>query len=531
MTPPIAPPASSASSSSSCGVTRNAAQHNHNPHLSRIWSAADVLAALHSNAQLDLNAHAPKPLHDDAIPPSWTACGVSIDSRSIVPGNIFLCLKGDKMDGHDYAAKAIENGAVAVIAERNLSGISPDKLILVEDSLKALEQLGRYARAGTGAKIIAVTGSVGKTGTRQMLQHAFAPFGQIHASQKSFNNHWGVPLTLCTMPQGSDFGIFEMGMNHTGEMAHLTDMVRPHVAIITNIAPVHMENFADGIEGIARAKAEIFTSMDAHGLAILNRDNAQYDLLSSLAKESGVTKIFSFGRHDGADARLLDCLVARNGTRVRARICGEDVEFTLRDSGEHLALNALSVLLAVKLLGYDLQQSIAGLRDFAPPAGRGSREYINVGDAQNPVTLIDESYNASPVAMEAAFKVMALIDPGRGGRRIAILGDMYELGTNAPQIHRDLALPLQAAGVDLVYTCGPLMKNLYDAIPEQNRGAHTNDSPELAQIVPDVLVPGDVVLIKGSRGGGQIPRMQMVVEALREIPKKWPDKMNDAANR
>lgn len=515
MTPPIAPAAPVSASSAS----QNAAQQNHDSLQSRRWTYDEILSA--TGVSNTLESGMQKPLE--------AACGVSIDSRSTLPGNIFICLRGDKMDGHDYAAKAVENGAVVVIAERHLPEILAARQIIVEDSLKALEQLGRFARASAGGKIIAVTGSVGKTGTRQMLQHAFAPFGQIHASQKSYNNHWGVPLTLSNMPHGSDFGIFEMGMNHTGEMAHLTDMVRPHVAIITNIAPVHIENFADGIEGIARAKAEIFGGMDAHGLVILNRDNPQYDLLASLARANEVSKIFCFGRHEDADARLLDCLVARNGTRVRARICGEDVEFTLKDSGEHLALNALSVLLAVKLLGYDLRQSIRGLSEFTPPAGRGAREYINVGDPQNPVTLIDESYNASPVAMEAAFKVMALIDPGRGGRRIAILGDMYELGSNSPQIHRDLALPLQAAGVDLVYTCGPLMKNLYDAIPEQNRGAHSNDSPELAQIVPDVLVPGDVVLIKGSRGGGKIPRMQMVVEALREIPKKWSQTSNDAA--
>lgn len=359
-----------------------------------------------------------------------------------------------------------------------------------------------------------------------MLGRAFSALGQTHYSEKSLNNHWGVPLSLSRLHAGDDYGIFEMGMNHANEIAPLTKMVKPHVAIITTIAPVHAGNFADGLDGIARAKAEIFGGMDEHGIAILNRDNAQFDLLKSEAQKSGIKKIFSFGKNESADARLMDCLIATNGTRVTASIMGEELTFTLKDAGEHIALNALSVLLAVKLLGEDVAKAAEALRGMEPVAGRGKREYINVGDPNNPVTLIDESYNASPVAMEAAFKVMALIDPGRGGRRIAILGDMYELGNNAPQIHRDLALPLQAAGVDLVYTCGPLMKNLYDAIPEQNRGAHATESPELAKIVPDVLVPGDVVLVKGSRGGGEIPRMQVVVEALRELPKK----MSNAAN-
>ncbi len=457
---------------------------------------------------------------------TWSATGVSIDSRATKKGDLFIAIRGDNTDGHLYAAKAIENGAVAVVVDQAIEGIAEDKILMVDDTFKAMQDLGSAARARSAAKIIAITGSVGKTGTKEMLGRAFSALGQTHYSEKSLNNHWGVPLSLSRMHAGCDFGIFEMGMNHTHEIEPLTRMVRPHVAIITTIASVHSEHFADGLDGIARAKAEIFQGMDEHGIAILNRDNVQYDILKSSAQKCGIRKVFSFGKHEDSDARLNNCLVASNGTRISATILGEEYEFTLKDAGEHIALNALSVLLSVKLLGGEVKQAINALKGIEPPAGRGKREYINVGDPSNPVTLIDESYNASPVAMEAAFKVMALIDPGRGGRRIAILGDMYELGNNAPQIHRDLALPLQAAGVDLVYTCGTLMKNLYDAIPEQNRGAHSEDSPELAQIVPDVLVPGDVVLIKGSRGGGKIPRMQVVVEALRELPKK----MAHAAN-
>lgn len=457
---------------------------------------------------------------------TWTAYGVSIDSRTVKAGDLFIAIRGDATDGHKFVKDALNKGAVAAIVDQDIEDVAEEKLLKVADTFKAMQDLGIAARARSAAKIIGITGSVGKTGTKEMLGRAFSALGQAHYSEKSLNNHWGVPLSLSRLHAGDDYGIFEMGMNHTNEITPLTKMVKPHVAIITTIAPVHAGNFADGLDGIARAKAEIFQGMDEHGIAILNRDNAQFDLLKNEATKAGIKKIFSFGKNESADARLMDCLIATNGTRVTALIMGEELTFTLKDAGEHIALNALSVLLAIKLLGGDVVKAAEALRGMQPVAGRGKREYINVGDPNNPVTLIDESYNASPVAMEAAFKVMALIDPGRGGRRIAILGDMYELGSNAPQIHRDLALPLQAAGVDLVYTCGPLMKNLYDAIPEQNRGAHTTESPELAKIVPEVLVPGDVVLVKGSRGGGEIPRMQVVVEALRELPKK----MSNAAN-
>lgn len=457
---------------------------------------------------------------------NWVASGVSIDTRTLQKGDLFIAIRGESMDGHQFAADAIAKGAVAVVVDQAVKGVPTEKMLLVADTFKAMQDLGIVARARTAAKIIGITGSVGKTGTKEMLGRAFSALGHTHYSEKSLNNHWGVPLSLARMDAGCDYGVFEMGMNHAHEIAPLSEMVKPHIAIITTIAPVHTEHFADGLDGIAKAKAEIFLGMDEHGIAILNRDNPQFDLIVNEANRHHVTKIFTFGTHEMADARLLDCLVASNGTLIKANILGEVVNFTMKDAGPHNAMNVMSVLLATKLMGGDLNQVISALRDIEPPAGRGKREVINIGDARNTVTLIDESYNASPVAMQAAFKVMALIDPGRGGRRIAILGDMYELGNDSAKLHRDLALPLKAAGIDLVYTCGPLMKNLYDALPEQNRGAHHDDAPEMAKIVPEVLVPGDVVLVKGSRGGGEKPRMQLVVEALRQMPAK----MNDASN-
>jgi len=450
----------------------------------------------------------------------WIARGISIDSRSLQKGDLFIAIRGAAMDGHKFAADAISKGAAAVMIDREVDGIPADKILMVKDTFKAMQDLGIAARARTGAKIIGITGSVGKTGTKEMLGRVFSTYGLTHYSEKSLNNHWGVPLSLSRMDAGCDFGIFEMGMNHANEIAPLSGMVKPHIAIITTIAPAHIEHFSDGLDGIARAKSEIFAGMDKNGIAILNHDNPQFDLICSEAKRQGITKIFTFGTSDKVDARLLDCLVASNGTQIKAKILGEDITFSMKDAGPHIAMNVMSVLLAVKLAGGELTKAVSALRDIEPPAGRGKREILNMGEFNNSVTLIDESYNASPIAMQAAFKVMALIDPGRGGRRIAILGDMYELGNDSTKMHRDLALPLKAAGIDLVYTCGTLMKNLYDVIPEQNRGKHTDEAPEMAKIVPDVLVPGDVVLVKGSRGGGDRPRMQLVVEALREMSVK-----------
>lgn len=456
----------------------------------------------------------------------WVASGISIDTRSLQKGDLFIAIRGDAMDGHQFAADAIAKGAAAVVIDHEVAGVPADKVLMVADTFKAMQDLGIAARARTGAKIIGVTGSVGKTGTKEMLGRAFSSIGFTHYSEKSLNNHWGVPLSLARMDAGCDYGVFEMGMNHANEIAPLSAMVKPHIAIITTIAPVHTEHFPDGLIGIAKAKSEIFSGMDQNGIAILNRDNAEFDVIVAEAKRQGITKIFTFGTKEGADASLIDCLVASNGTQIKANILGEDFTFSMKDAGPHNAMNVMSVLLAIKLMGGDMAKAISALRDIEPVAGRGKRELINIGDASNPITLIDESYNASPVAMQAAFKVMALIDPGRGGRRIAILGDMYELGQDSAKMHRDLELPLKAAGIDLVYTCGPLMKNLYDALPEQNRGAHRDEAPEMAQIVPEVLVPGDVVLVKGSRGGGDKPRMQLVVEALRQMPVKATNSAN-----
>lgn len=448
----------------------------------------------------------------------WVAAGVSIDSRTVAAGDLFIAIRGEHSDGHAYVADALAKGAVAALVDYIPEGIAADvNLLLAGDTFKAMQDLSMAAHARTGAKIIAVTGSVGKTGTKEMLAEAFGALGQTHASKASYNNHWGVPFSLASMDAGCDTGIFEVGMNHAGEISPLTQMIRPHIAIITTVAPVHIEAF-ESEQDIACAKAEIFEGLDEAGIAVLNRDNRWFSFLKDSAEARGI-KVVSFGEGLDSDARLVDFLAASNGSRVKADIMGEEVIFNLQIAGKHIACNALAVLLTVKLAGGDVQKAAKVLHKLTPPKGRGSREYLDIGDPDNPVTLIDESYNASPVAMRAAFKVLAMIDPGRGGRRIAVLGDMYELGKHAAKEHEDLALPLQAADVQLVYTSGPMMKKLHDKLPPELRGAHDDDTSKLAQIVPDVLVPGDVVMVKGSRGGGEKPRMQVIVEALRALPQ------------
>ncbi len=468
-----------------------------------IWTASDAAQATGGKVMGD-----------------WAATGVSIDSRTVRAGDLFVALVGEQNDAHDYVASAIENGAAAAMVEKPVEGVPEDKILIVEDTFKALEDLGRAARARVGAKIIGITGSVGKTGTKELLAAALGGQGQTHASVKSYNNKWGVPLSLANMHAGTDYGVFEMGMNHAHEITPLSEQVRPHIAIITTIAFSHIENFENGQKGIADAKAEIFDGLEEGGAAILNRDNDWFDHLTEKAKAKGAD-IYSFGEHDDAHARMLSCLEAANGTRTKAEILGEPIEFTLQIAGKHIAQNTLAVLLAVKLSGGDIQKAIRALAHQQPVEGRGSRETLDYGDPQNPVTLINEGYNASsPEAMNAAFRVLALIDPGRGGRRIAVLGDMLELGEQSQQLHADLALPLKASNIDLVYTCGKMMKNLHDALPANQRGAHGKTSNELSHIVPDVLVPGDVVMVKGSLGS----RMGAVVEALRAFPDRFKSK-------
>ena len=440
--------------------------------------------------------------------PARGVTGISIDTRTLAEGDLFVALKGDNSDGHDYVRKAFEAGAAAAAIDeahaQALAGAGP--LYVAKDTLVALEGLGRAARSRSKARIVAVTGSVGKTTTKELLRCALASAGETHASAASYNNHWGVPLTLARMPESACFGVFEIGMNHAGEITPLVAMAQPHIAIITRIAPVHLEHFAS-VEAIADAKAEIFSGLQRGGVAILNRDDAQFERLRDAAGAAGVRFVLSFGESAEADATLLSCDVDGETTRVQARVLGQDLTYTIGAPGRHIAMNSLAVLMASRAAGLDLQAAARALAGFRPPAGRGQRETLQAADG--PFTIIDESYNANPASMRAALDLLGAAD---GKRRIAVLGDMLELGPQARALHAAIAEDVERNQIDLVYTAGPLMQALSEAIPAERRGAHAANAAALEPIVLDALRAGDVVMIKGSNGS----RMGPLVAAMRK---------------
>lgn len=440
--------------------------------------------------------------------PERGVTGVSIDTRTLEPGDLFVALKGDNSDGHDHVRKAFEAGAAAAVIDEAhsnaLAGAGP--LYVAKDTLAAMEGLGRASRSRSKARIVAVTGSVGKTTTKEMLRVALESAGETHASAASYNNHWGVPLTLARMPASARFGVFEIGMNHAGEITPLVGMVQPHVAIITRIAPVHLEHFAS-VDAIADAKAEIFTGLQRGGVAILNRDDAQYERLREAAANAGVRFVLSFGESPEADATLLSCALGLRVTRVKARVLGQDLDYIVGAPGRHIAMNSLAVLLAARAAGLDLAAAAGALRKFRPAAGRGRRLELRTPDG--PFSVIDESYNANPVSMRAA---LDLLGASSGGRRIAVLGDMLELGPEGERLHAAIAEDIERNKVDLVFTAGPLMRALSEAIPAERRGAHAATAASLEPIVLDAIRAGDVVMIKGSNGS----RMGPLVTAMRK---------------
>ena len=380
-------------------------------------------------------------------------------------GRPLLRHQGDAHDGHDHVARAIEAGAMAAVVSRErayeLAAFGP--VFAVEDTLNAMERLGVAARARSKAKIVGVTGSVGKTTAKEMLRAMLTACGLTHASTASYNNHWGVPLTLARMPANARFGVFEMGVNHAGEIAPLTRMARPHAALVTMIAPVHIEHLGS-IEAIADAKAEIFLGLEPQGTAVLNRDAPQFERLKKAATSRGA-RVWSFGRGADCDARLLDIEAIDGGSRVKARVLGRELKFDLGAPGTHMAENALGALLAADAVGADLEICAAALRGFSPQKGRGERFSIPTPDG--PATIIDESYNANPASMRAALALLAAAKPGPKGRRIAVIGDMLELGPKAAAMHAELAADLRANKVDLLFGAGPLTRALFDAAPRR----------------------------------------------------------------
>ena len=455
--------------------------------MSFLWTTSDLMAAMHGRPRGNL-------------PEGIT--GISIDSRSLGKGEAFFAIKGDRVDGHDYAGIAMANGAaLLVVSEAKLPALGRVNapMIVVDDVLDAMVRLGCAARDRSAAKIIAVTGSVGKTTTKEMLRHMLEPSGRVHASVASFNNHWGVPLTLSRMPENTDFGIFEIGMNHADEIRPLVRMVRPHVAIITTIAAAHLGNFKD-LEEIAAAKAEIMEGLVDDGHVILNRDNEQFDGLEKTATTLGVAHIHSFGSSAKADFRMVEYAGGSEGGVLWAALDGKTLEIPMGAPGRHIAENALAALGAVSLVGANMDAALAALATLQPEKGRGARHRLAIGSGT--FVLIDESYNANPASMRAAIALLKDTVLPEGGRRIALLGDMLEMGESTSEIHAGLAGLLVEAGITDFWLAGEEMAHLRDALPDNSRVEYRLSVDELKEFALGAIAAGDVVMIKSSKGTG-----------------------------
>ena len=432
---------------------------------------------------------------------TFSASGVSIDTRSLEPGDLFVALAGAR-DGHEFVAQAQAMGAAGALVARPVAGPH----VTAGDVFTALEDLGRAARSRpSDLKCAAVTGSVGKTSVTQAISACLDLAGHGHASVKSYNNHIGVPLTLARLPRNTQRAVFEVGMNHAGEIGPLSRMVRPDVAVITTVGPVHIENFEDGEAGVARAKAEVFEGMTPGGLAVLNRDNRWFDMLAAAADRHRL-RIAGFGRDEGSDARLISLEPVGPGQIVTAEIQGRRLRFPIAQSGAHWGPKALSVLLTCAELGVDEAVTLQALAGFGPLTGRGAERRIPLSGGA--FALVDESYNANPVSMEAV--ISALGARTVAGRRILALTDMLELGVDGPSMHAALAGPIAEARVDLVFCAGPLMASLWSALPGDVQGGYATNSTELAVQVKESVRAGDVVVVKGSNGS----RASVIVDAL-----------------
>lgn len=440
--------------------------------------------------------------------------GISIDSRTLKPGEAYFAIKGDIHDGHAFVIAALKAGAALAVVERAQSdNFGADaRLLIVDDVLAGLVDLAHASRARLGAQIVAVTGSVGKTSTKEALRHVLGAQGETHASVASFNNHWGVPLSLARCPASVRFAIFEIGMNHAGEIEQLVQMVRPHVAIVTTVEPVHLEFFS-GIEAIADAKAEIFGGVVPGGAVVLNRDNSQFARLQRRARKLGVSRIVSFGENKRADARLIDVALHPICSAVHAKIFGQNLTYKIGMPGRHMVMNSLAVLAAAALAGADLALAGLAMSQVQPAAGRGVRKILEVAGGE--ATLIDESYNANPASMTAALNVLGHAAMGAHGRRIAVLGDMLELGLASADLHRGLGEAIKINNIDVVFCCGPMMRHLWDTLSSGKRGGYAVDAAALESQVVAALRAGDVLMIKGSLGS----RMKTIVTALE---KRFP---------
>ena len=428
--------------------------------------------------------------------------GVSIDSRSIAPGDVFIALR-DQRDGHDFVADALARGAMAAMVDHAPQGaVDTAKLLMVGDTLAGLTALGAAGRARAMARVVGVTGSVGKTTTKEMLRVALGAFGATHASAASHNNHWGVPLTLARLPRDAAFAVIEMGMNNRGEIAPLSRLAQPQIGIITSIGTAHI-GLLGSQAAIAAEKGDIIAGIAPGGTAILPADSSFAAELVARARDAGLA-VLTHGEAAGANARLLSYQASPEGGMAEIALAGQHIALRLTTPGRHVALNACAVLAAVQALGLSPEKGAEALASFTAGAGRGALRRIRVAGGE--ALLIDDSYNASVASVRAGLAVLAA-QPAK--RRIFAFGDMLELGAEGPAQHAALA-PDAAQNSDLVFCCGPLSKYLFDALPAHQRGGHFPDSAALAPALRAALQPGDAVLVKGSLGS----RMSLVIAAL-----------------
>lgn len=439
--------------------------------------------------------------------PEGPITGISIDSRTLRPGDLFVALK-DVRDGHDFVPAAFAEGAGAALVSFAYHRQPGDGALLrVADPLAALQAIAAAARARTSARIIAVTGSVGKTGTKEALRASLSQIAPTHAAEKSYNNQWGVPLTLARMPPKVAYAVIEIGMNHRGEIEPLARLARPHIAIITTVEPVHIGHLSS-IEAIAEEKSDIFLGLEPDGVAIIKRDSPQYPIMRAAAERKRAA-VISFGLHPEADVRATAVTLEADASEVSVNALGETLSYRLGAPGAHLVENSLSIVAALKALDADLAASLPALAHLSPPPGRGARAVLQTGEGK--ALLIDESYNASPASMRAALAAIGAVPRIRYPRRVVVLGDMLELGPQAAELHVGLKEAIDAAGVDLVFACGPNMGRLFAVLEPHRQGMWAEASDGLAGTLVEAVQPGDAVMIKGSLGS----RMAPLVEALK----------------
>ncbi|MCH2548147.1 MAG: UDP-N-acetylmuramoyl-tripeptide--D-alanyl-D-alanine ligase [Alphaproteobacteria bacterium] len=464
-----------------------------------MWTTADIEKATQGNGQ----------------GANWRGERVSIDTRTLEAGDIYVALQGENVDGHNYVKEALEKGAVAAVVHHIVEGADVQKQLLVEDTEEALREMAAYHRARLSATFVGVTGSVGKTGAKEMLRTTLSTKGKTYASHGNFNNHIGTPLCLVNMPMDADYGVFEMGMNHAGEISQLSTLVQPHLAMITTVEAVHLE-FFDSEDAIADAKAEIFDGMTKSGSAVLNGDNVHFLRLKRAAEKHGLGNIISFGVNEMAMCRLTEYRADMHGSEVTATVSGTPLTYRIGTVGKHWALTSVAVLAAADALGCDLAKAAAALETFHEPKGRGKISVLPWQSEAAGLLLVDDSYNASPSSMMAAFEKMYELKQANPNRRmVAVLGDMLELGDLGPKMHANLAQALKKAEIDVVHTAGKLMKNLRDKLPTPMHGSHANTAAELQAPLEASLQVGDVVLVKGSQGSN----MWKLVDAIEILSK------------